>query len=85
MLQNSIISNCLGSKRRHDSLLVGDLDIRDISDSELLSLRRPMFTHVGMGGIGPYYSPSFTVLRLVFDELESRRLKKLKEKENGRF
>lgn len=77
--QNRIINDCLDRKRKHDKLLIGKLNVHNIPDSELISLSRPMFTHIGMGGLGPCYNPSFTVLCLVVDELTSRRSKRLIE------
>ncbi len=71
--QNSLIDSCFRKRERHDKLLIGELTIKDISDFDLISLSRPMFTHIGMGGIGPHYNPSFTVLCLIDDELTRRR------------
>lgn len=75
--QNEAIADCLNRKRRHDKILTGDLDVCRISDSELVSLCRPLLTHIGMGGIGPCYNPSFIVYCLLVDELTDRRSKKL--------
>ncbi len=72
-LQNSEISRCLKTKRLHDDLLTGKTEMRYLSDSQLLSLSRPKFTHVGVGGFGPYYNPSFLMYEMVTDELSRRR------------
>ena len=77
--QNAIISDCLDRKRMHDKILVGELDFRYISDSELVGLSRPLWTHIGVGGIGPCYNPSFTVFCLVVDELTRRRSRRIPE------
>lgn len=75
--QNSMITHCFKIRKLHDDLLVGESGVSDIPNSKLLSLRSPIFTHVGMGGIGPHYRPSFEVFRMVCDELSQRRLQKV--------
>lgn len=72
-VQNSAISNCFKLREAQNGLLTGDLKIEDMTDFQLLSLRLPMFTHVGIGGVGPAYLPSFTVLCMVDEELSRRR------------
>lgn len=72
-IQNRTIDVCLGRMKKHNSILVGDLKVKDISNSDLVKLNRPLYTHVGMGGIGPCYNPSFTVYSLISDELSRRR------------
>ena len=83
-IQNKTISNCFDRKRKHDKLLAGELNVQNISNSELIALSRPLFTCIGMGGIGPQYNPSFTVFSLICDELAHRRelscLTEIKEK-----
>jgi len=77
-LQNSVIDNCFKVRKLHNDIITGKIDMRYISDSELLSLKRPIFTHIGMGGIGPQYIPSFEVLRLVGEELCRRRFNRVR-------
>ena len=71
--QNKIIGDCLNRKRKHDKLLTGELYIQDISNTELIALSHPLWTHIGMGGVGPRYNPSFAVFCLIVDELSRRR------------
>ena len=71
--QNSAITHCFKIKKMHDNLLVGEAGISNVSNSDLLSLRFPIFTYVGMGGFGPYYNPSFEIFSMVTDELALRR------------
>lgn len=72
-MQDSCIKDCLALVRQHDKVFCGELNVKDISSSELMALNRPMFTVVGMGGMGPRYEPSFDVFSLVIDELRRRR------------
>lgn len=72
-IQNKAISECFARRRRHNKLLIGELNIRDIPSSELIALSLPLFTHVGVGGQGPRYNPSFTVYCLLTDEMSRRR------------
>ena len=71
--QNEAISRCFKMRKLHNDLLFGRSLIKDISDSELLSLSKPLFTHVGMGGIGPAYNPSFSVFEMIMKEIGRRR------------
>ncbi len=75
--QNTAIDDCLGRKRKHDKLFCGELTLGRLSNSELILLSSPLPTHVGMGGIGPCYNPSFTVFTMILDELARRRDVKL--------
>lgn len=70
---NAAISKCLAIKDLHDDVACGVKRLPDVSDTDLLSLSRPCFTVVGMGGVGPAYLPSFSIWRLVQDELLKRR------------
>ncbi len=77
-VQNEAIEQCFEVKELADRLLTGELEMKYISNSQLLLLRRPIFTHVGMGGVGPSYLPSFAILEMVNEELSRRRLCKVK-------
>lgn len=72
-IQNKAISRCFRLRKLHNELLFGRKQFKDISDSELLSLSKPLFTHVGMGGIGPSYNPSFSVWEMITEEISRRR------------
>lgn len=72
-IQGSQINICFDLKSTQDKLLIGKLKIEDVSDELLLRLRLPKFTHVGVGGVGPAYQPSFTLWSMVADELKRRR------------
>lgn len=72
-IQASHINICFDLKSTQDKLLVGKLKIEDVSDEVLLRLRLPKFTHVGVGGVGPAYIPSFVLWCMVADELKRRR------------
>ena len=76
-LQNVEIKRCMKLKKMSDTLLVGKLELKYITDSQLLSLSRPKFTHVGLGGIGPSYIPSFFIHELVMEELSRRRASRI--------
>lgn len=70
---NAAIARCLAIKDLHDDIACGAKKLPDISNIDLLSLSRPCFTIIGMGGIGPAYTPSISIWRLVQDELAKRR------------
>lgn len=72
-IQYEGIKICFDLRSTQDKLLVGELKIEDISDELLLRLRLPKFTHVGVGGVGPAYNPSFALWCKVDDELKRRR------------
>lgn len=72
-LQVKEIGICFNLKSTQNDLLIGRSKIGDISDELLLRLRLPKFTHVGIGGIGPAYTPSFTLWCMVAEELKRRR------------
>lgn len=72
-IQGEGIKICFELKSVQDELLVGKLKIEDVSDELLLRLRLPKFTHVGVGGVGPAYMPSFILWCMVADELKRRR------------
>ncbi len=46
-----------------------------VSSKDLILLQKPLFTHVGIGGIGPAYFPSFDIACIAQAELERRRNK----------
>lgn len=73
-IQHEGIKICQDLKSTQDKLLVGQLKIGDISDEKLIRLRLPKFTHVGMGGVGPAFMPSFTLWCMVDEELARRRI-----------
>lgn len=72
-IQAKEIGICRNLKLVQGDLLVGKLGIEDISDELLLRLRIPKFTHIGVGGVGPAYTPSFVLWCMVGDELKRRR------------
>lgn len=72
-MQNSCVEDCFARMIKHDKVLCGELNVKDLPNSELLSLKSPLFTVVGMGGVGPRYQPSFDVFSLILDELRRRR------------
>lgn len=74
-VQNSAINRCLDTKRLHNRLLVGDEKVSILTNDKLLSLKFPIYTHVGMGGVGPSYVPCFEIFQMVNKELSYRRRK----------
>ena len=71
-IQNHAIDICLDTKLLHNQLLTGVVKISDCTDKQLLRLKTPMFTHVGLGGIGPSFAADYSVLVMIIDELKSR-------------
>ena len=72
-IQAKEIDVCHNLQSTQNKLFVGILKMGDISDELLLRLRIPKFTHIGVGGVGPAYTPSFTLWCMVADELKRRR------------
>ncbi len=70
---NSAIARCLVIKDLHDEISCGTKKLPNVSNADLISLSRTCFTVVGVGGVGPAYIPSFSIWRLVQDELAKRR------------
>ena len=71
--QNESIRRCLDLKRTQDKLMTGELDVKTLADSQVLRLTHPMFTTVGVGGVGPAYFPSCYTLAIIDKELSRRR------------
>lgn len=67
------IDRCFELRVIHDKLLTGKIEMKYILDSDLIDLRKPLRTVVGMGGVGPSYLPSFDVFQMVLEELTRRR------------
>jgi len=44
-----------------------------VSSKDLILLQRPLFTVVGVGGVGPAYIPSLDIICITQAELERRR------------
>ena len=74
-IQSSEIDKCIELKRTHNRLLAGELKIKDIPNELLIRLRNPKFTHICIGGVGPFYICSFDVWNMVKEELLRRRSK----------
>ena len=79
-LMDGGIRRCFHIRELHDKLLTGDCKIDDVSKPDLLSLRNPILTHVGIGGVGPSYWPSDEILCMVNSALEKMRTYKEQEK-----
>lgn len=76
--QNQLIDRCFELRGEHDDLLTGKLKPDCISGKDLIDLQRPMFTYVGLGGVGPMYNPMFAVREIASQELSHRRSQKRK-------
>jgi len=79
MIQNRQIGRVKALRDLERSLLFGETDMRYITDDDLYSLGRSFYSHVGMGGVGPCYIPSFPTYLLVNKELGRRRSNRLRE------
>jgi len=78
-IQNRQIERVLALRDLERSLLFGETDMRYITDDALYFLGRSSYSHVGMGGVGPCYIPSFPTYLLVNKELCRRRSNRLRE------
>ena len=77
LLQNINIAYCLEFKQKSGDLLTGKLAMSHISDNELVSLSRPKYIIVGMGGLVLGYSPSLTIVCMAEEELNRRKANRL--------
>ena len=73
--QTKEIRKCLDIKKLHNDLLVGEKIMSDLVNADILSLKNPIYTHVGFGGVGPRYHPCFEIMKMVDEELTQRRNK----------
>jgi hypothetical protein len=72
-MMNEPIERCFELKSLHNDILFGRKLLADLDDRTLFSLSKPLWTVVGMGGMGPRYTPDFSVFSLIQREIEARR------------